>query len=89
MLRLIGSDIGYDHEGITSATPAGRFDGKVDTWECHPDFNCATMAIGSVSRKIPTGNDSEWVSLFAPDVDVRNIKFFPSPSKDFRLAWKE
>lgn len=47
------------------------------------------MTIGSVTRKIPSGADNEWVSLFEPDVDVRSIKFFPAPSKDFRLAWKE
>lgn len=79
MLRLIGKDLGVDH---SAATSTGKYDGIIDTWECHEDFNCP-------SGNLPSGSDSEWVSIFPDFINVKSVEFYPYPEKDFRYAWKD
>ncbi len=81
VLKLIGRDLWLSHTGV--ATSSGRYDGIIDTWECHQDYYCTW------ANNLPTGSDLEWVSIFPEWVNVKNIDFYPYPEKDFRYAWKE
>lgn len=88
MLRLVGRDYGIAHSG--SVASSGRFDGKIDTWECRSDFHCA----GNQNTPVGSGSSfdsgtTEWVSVFPEDINVKNVSFFPYPHKDYRLSWKE
>ncbi len=75
VLKLVGRDLGLSHNGSSP----GQYDGIIDTWECHGDYNCAT----------PSGIDSDWVNIFPEWVNVKSVDFYPYPEKDFRYAWKE
>lgn len=67
-----------------------NFDGVVDSWVCHPDFNCSGSSPSNFPTfKKPANADDGWISLFPAEIDVRDVKFFPFPYKDYRLAWKE
>jgi len=88
MLRLVGRDYGISHSGAIAS--AGRFDGKIDTWECRSDFYCA----GAENTPVGNGDSfgtgaTEWVSVFPADINVTNVSFTPYPYKDYRLAWKD
>jgi len=54
-------------------------DGKTDSWNCNKDY--CTGA--------PTGADSEWANVFPDYINVKEVKFFISPTKDVKYAWKE
>lgn len=82
ILKLVGRDLGLSHTWET-ITSTGRYDGIIDTWECHADYNCTGP------DNLPTGAESEWVNIFPDWVNVKNIDFYPYPEKDFRYAWKE
>lgn len=86
MLRLIGRDLGASH-----GSGSRSYDGRIDTWECQPDFPCVTLPnqiLDGVQRYLPTGSDSEWVDIFSKDISVNSAKFFLSPNIDYTLAWK-
>lgn len=88
MLRLVGRDYGISHSGAVLS--AGRYDGKIDTWECRSDFYCA----GAENTPVGTGSTfdagtTEWVSVFPDDINVSDVSFFPYPHKDYKLSWKE
>lgn len=88
MLRLVGRDYGISHSG--SVASAGRYDGKIDTWQCRSDFYCA----GKENTPVGTGSSfdagaTEWVSVFPSDINVSHVSFYPYPNKDYRLSWKE
>jgi prepilin-type N-terminal cleavage/methylation domain-containing protein len=38
MLKLVGKDLGLSHS--TSVASPGKYDGIIDTWACHADYNC-------------------------------------------------
>jgi hypothetical protein len=38
---------------------------------------------------LPIGADSEWADVFPSYLNVKDVKFFVSPNKDGKLAWKE
>lgn len=78
MLKLVGKDVGMLHTGA-SVLSVGRYDGVIDTWECHPDFSCT----------LPSGASYEWVNIFPEFINVKSVHFYPYPEKDFRYAWKE
>lgn len=76
------------HSG--SVASAGRYDGKIDTWQCRHDFYCA----GKENTPVGTGSSfdsgaTEWVSVFPDDINVSRANFYPYPPKDYRLSWKE
>ncbi len=75
MLKLIGYDSWFDHDNSGSWAA----DGIIDTWKCHDDFNCI----------FPTWNDSEWINLLPDYINVKNLKIFIYPNKDYRYSWKE
>ena len=81
VLRLVGKDLGISHS--TTLPSTGKYDGVIDTWECHPDYNCTT------SSDLPNGIDTEWVDIFPSWVNVQDVDFYPYPEKDFRYSWKE
>ena len=81
MLKLVGRDLGISHS--SSSVSPGQYDGVIDTWECQSDFNC----LGT--NNLPSGADSEWVDLFPDYINVKDVRFYPFPSKDFGNAWKE
>jgi hypothetical protein len=68
----------------------GVFDGTIDTWVCHPDWDCSTgptLPSSVVKGNLPTGNDSEWVTLFPEYVSVRKLSFSIYPLKDPWRSW--
>lgn len=81
VLRLVGKDLGLNHSG--AVTSSGKYDGIVDTWECHPDYLCTG------ANNLPAGIDDGWVNVFPDWVHVKDVDFFPYPGKDFRYAWRE
>ncbi|MFA6090176.1 MAG: prepilin-type N-terminal cleavage/methylation domain-containing protein [Candidatus Gracilibacteria bacterium] len=81
MLKLVGKDLGLSHS--TSVASPGKYDGIIDTWACHADYNCTGV------NNLPAGVDSEWVNIFPTWINVKNVDFFLYPEKDFRYAWKE
>ena len=81
VLKMVGKDYGMSHSGAVSSS--GKYDGIIDTWECHPDYHCTG------ADNLPTGADDEWVDIFPEWVNVKNVDFYPYPEKDFRHAWKE
>ncbi len=86
ILRLIGRDLGASH-----GSGSRSYNGRIDTWECQPDFPCVTMpnqTLDGVQRYLPTGNASEWVDIFSKDISVNSANFFLSPNIDYTLAWK-
>lgn len=50
MLRLVGRDYGLAHSG--SIASGGRYDGRIDTWQCRSDFYCA----GKENTPVGTGS---------------------------------
>ena len=85
ILKLRGLDIGLDHSGST--TDGSAFDGKIDTWICHPDWKCTGATLPNGYGTLPSGADSEWVDLFSDNVSVRSITFSAFPERDPWLSW--
>jgi hypothetical protein len=54
-------------------------DWKTDTWSCNKDF-CTGK---------PTWADTEWVDVFPSYINVKEAKFYISPNKDVKYAWKD
>jgi len=84
MLRLVGKDIGLNHDENTP----GAFDGLIDTWVCHPNWESScSFSIDNDRYKIPGNQDDGWVNIFPDGVDVRDAQFFIEPMKTLRLAY--
>lgn len=85
MLRLVGKDFGYNHDGTSS----GSYDGVIDTWVCHPNWenDCTWPRIMTNQFRLPSGTDDGWVNIFPDDVDVRNVSFSIAPLKNEQLAF--
>lgn len=81
MLRLIWKDLWFSHSW--ALTSFWKYDWIIDTWQCSTDYNC------SWPDNMPAGKDSEWVNILPSYIDVKNIKFYIYPNKDYRLSWKE
>ncbi|MDD2486864.1 MAG: prepilin-type N-terminal cleavage/methylation domain-containing protein [Candidatus Gracilibacteria bacterium] len=81
MLRLDGRDLGFDH--VASTTDSGEYDGIIDTWQCNADFKC------NGTNDLPKGENDEWVPLFPEYINVRNVRFFVYPTKDYKLSWRD
>lgn len=86
ILKLSGKDYGQNHDGLTGS---GIYDGFLDTWVCHPDWewSCSSGPTAIGTQKIPTGSDAEWIPLFPSSVNVKNLQFFLYPNKDPLKAW--
>jgi hypothetical protein len=82
ILKLVWKDLWIGH-GVTDGNPFGRDDWKIDTWECNKDFSCTW------STNLPTWADSEWVNLLPNYINVKSLKFFLYPNKDYEYAWKD
>lgn len=87
MLQLVGRDYGSSH-GLPVFATGAVFDGKIDTWECADGYYCS-LPSGVSWHYLPTGTDSEWVSLLWPDINVQSLEFQPAPTTDISLAWKD
>lgn len=89
IFRMKWLDIGINHTGST--TESGAFDGKIDTWACHLDWNCSgptlPVAVNAWVGNLPTGADAEWVKLFPEYVSVRQLSFTVYPQKDPWKSW--
>lgn len=87
ILKLRWLDIGIGHSWSINVNNTWAFDGEIDTWVCHPDWTCAWPVLPSWYGTLPTGNDSEWVSLFPEYVNVKKIYFSIYPRKDPWKSW--
>lgn len=76
-----GRDLGKTHSA--TGQTVGLYDGLLDTWLCHEDYNCAN------ANNVASGVDSEWVDLFPNTVNVQALDFFISPNKNPEYAWQE
>jgi prepilin-type N-terminal cleavage/methylation domain-containing protein len=86
ILKLRGFDLGFDHSwSILSGNAA--FDGIVDTWVCHLDWNCSWPTLSTGYWNLATWSDSEWVDIFPDTINVKSIKFVAYPKKDPWRAW--
>ncbi len=79
MLRLTGSDEWLSHSGAWVWSQ----DGIIDTWKCSSDFCTSAPSLSSYSA------DTGWIDILPSYIDVRELRFFPSPIKDVNYAWKE
>jgi prepilin-type N-terminal cleavage/methylation domain-containing protein len=87
VLRLRWVDLGMDHSGTLVSSTNGAFDGTIDTWVCHIDWNCMGPDIGNGYGNLATWHDSEWVDIFPDTVHVKSIRFTAYPKKDPWKAW--
>lgn len=82
MLKLDWMDLGLSHDWV--------YDWKIDTWCCDKDYKCSWILANCT---IPRENDMKdnWtrVDIFPDYFNVKDIKFFVYPNKNFKLAWKE
>ncbi len=83
ILKLKWLDIGLTHSGDTSDKTA--YDGIIDTWVCIEQGQCTWPT--SLSDKLATGIDAEWLDLFPSTVNVKNLAFQIYPIKDPWLSW--
>lgn len=81
MLKLVWKDIWMDHSW--SVASPWRYDWIIDTWLCNTDFNC------NWTNSLPNSLDDWWIDLFPEYINVKDIRFFLYPNKDYKLAWKE
>ncbi|EKE28423.1 MAG: hypothetical protein ACD_3C00060G0003 [uncultured bacterium (gcode 4)] len=79
ILRLTWKDHWFNH--ISTLTWA--YDWKTDTWSCAPNFLC------SWTNNLPNWIDDGWVDLLPGYVNVKNLKLFLYPNKDYKYWWKE
>lgn len=87
ILKLRGIDYWLNHSWTLSLTGNESFDGNIDTWICHLDWNCAGPDIGSGYGNLATGSWSEWVDIFPDTVNVKSVRFTAYPKKDPWKAW--
>ncbi len=83
ILKLVGKDYGDQHDGSSS----GSYDGVIDTWVCHKDWEGNCGGPTTLVWTIPTGTASEWIPLFPSYINVQNIEFKLYPNKDPQKAW--
>lgn len=81
ILRMRGRDLGKTHSA--TGQTIGLYDGLLDTWLCHEDYNCSNP------NNVASGVDSEWIDLFPNTVNVQALDFFISPNKNPEYAWQE
>ncbi len=81
ILRLDWYDLWYTHDWTN---PFWLYDWILDTWRCNKDFSCTNWPYN-----LPTGNDDEWVNLFPDYINVKSLKLFLYPNKNYVYAWKE
>ena len=85
MLKLIGKDLGFNH----NTTGSGVYDGKIDTWECASDYSCNTPVLAlTTGGFVPANINSEWVDILSSDLNVESIEFYPNPITDSNLNWR-
>ncbi|MDD2566174.1 MAG: prepilin-type N-terminal cleavage/methylation domain-containing protein [Candidatus Gracilibacteria bacterium] len=80
ILKLNGKDYGLDHSGSTN--DSGQFDGRIDTRICNNDFYCPKL------YNIPGSNEGR-IDLLPDYINIKNIKFYVYPKKDYKFAWAE
>lgn len=80
ILKLVWKDYWFDHD--FSSWSIGLYDGLVDTWWCHNDYNCHWV------DNLPNSLDDWWIDLLPPNINVKDLKLFIYPAKNYRYAWK-
>lgn len=79
ILKLVWRDYWSNH--IVSWTWV--YDWVIDTWECATDFNC------NWTNNLPKNLDDWWIDILPEYINVKDLKIFAYPNKDYKLAWKE
>ncbi len=88
VLKLRWFDFWLDHSGTVDVSNINKaFDGIIDTWVCHLDWNCSWPALPTGYGNLATGSDSEWVDIFPDTINVKSVKFVAYPKKDPWRAW--
>ena len=83
ILKLDWKDYWLDHNSWSIVGDNwSQFDWIIDTWKCNSDFYCPN------ANNIPQSEDW-WIDLLPDYINVKNIKFYLYPKKDYKLAWAE
>lgn len=81
ILKLVGKDLWLSHSWTLSSS--GKFDWRIDTWQCHDDYVCKWP------ESMPNSIDDWWIDLLPDYINVKDFKIFLYPNKDYKLAWQE
>jgi len=69
-------------------TSSWSYDWNIDTWLINKDFAWQSNYTSVNSIVAWSTSDSYWIPLFWDNINVKNVKFFMYPNKDYKLSWR-